>query len=41
MGTCSQVEVHLKLLGEVPFFVHPYAVKEEQKLVMQKDMNHL
>ena len=40
IGTCLQVEEHLKLHDEVPFFVHPYAIKE-QKLVIQKEMNCL
>ena len=41
IGTCPEIEVHLKLCDEVPFFVHKYAIKEEQKLAIEKEMNHL
>ena len=36
--TCPQVEVHLKLCDEVPFFVCPYLMKEEQNQVIEKVM---
>ena len=36
IGTCSFIEVHLKLKGETPFFVRPYPMRKEQKKVIQK-----
>ena len=40
IGTCPHVEVHLKLHDEVQFFVQPCAMKNEQKLVIGKEMNN-
>ena len=34
-------EVHLKLKDETPFFVRPYPMREEQKKVIQKEMDRL
>ena len=31
IGTCLQIQVHLKLRDETPFFVRPYPIREEQK----------
>ena len=39
--TCPFIEVHLKLKDETPFFVRPYPMREEQKKVMQKEMDRL
>ena len=41
IGTFSFIEVHLKLKDETPFFVRPYPMREEQKKVMQKEMDRL
>ena len=41
IGTCPFIEVHLKLKDETPFFVRPYPMREEQKKVIQKEMNRL
>ena len=41
IGTCSFIEVHLKLKDETPFFVIPYPIREEQKKVIQKEMDRL
>ena len=40
-GTCPFIEVHLKLKDETPFFVRPYPMQEEQKKVIQKEMDRL
>ena len=40
-GTCPFIEVHLKLKDEMPFFVRPYPMREEQKKVIQKEMDRL
>ena len=41
MGTCPFIEVHLKLKDETPFFVQPYPMREEEKKVIQKEMDKL
>ena len=41
IGTCPFIEVHLKLKDETPFFVRPYLLQEEQKKVIQKEMDRL
>ena len=41
IGTCPFIEVHLKLKDETPFFVRMYPLREEQKKVIQKEMDRL
>ena len=41
VGSCPFIEVHLKLKDETPFFVRPYPMREEQKKVIQKEMDRL
>ena len=41
IGTCPFIGVHLKLKDEMPFFVRPYPMREEQKKVIQKEMDRL
>ena len=41
IGTCPFIEVHLKLKDETLFFVRPYPMWEEQKKVIQKEMDRL
>ena len=41
IGTCPFIEVHLKLKDEIPFFVRPYPMREEQKKVIQKETDRL
>ena len=41
IGTCPFIKVHLKLKDETPFFVRPYPMQEEQKKVIQKEMETL
>ena len=41
IGTCPFIGVHLKLKDETPFFVRPYPMREEQKKVIQKEMDRL
>ena len=41
IGTCPFIEVHLKLKDETPFFVRPYPIREEQKKVIQKEIDRL
>ena len=39
IGTYPFIKVHLKLKDETPFFVKPYPMQEEQKKVIQKEMD--
>ena len=41
IGTCPFIEVHLNLKDETPFFVTPYPMRDEQKKVIQKEMDRL
>ena len=41
IGTCPFIEVHLKFKDETPFFVRPYPMREEQKKVIQKEIDRL
>ena len=41
IGTCPFIKVHLKLKDDTPFFVRPYPMCEEQKKVIQKEMDRL
>ena len=41
IGTCPFIEVHLKLKDKTPFFVRSYPMREEQKKVIQKEMDRL
>ena len=41
IGTCPFIEVHLKLKDETSFFIRPYPMREEQKKVIQKEMDRL
>ena len=41
IGTCPFIEVHLKLKDKTQFFVRPYPMHEEQKKVIQKEMDRL
>ena len=41
IGTCPFIKVHWKLKDETPFFVRPYPMHEEQKKVIQKEMDRL
>ena len=41
IGTCPFIEVHLKLKDETPFFVRLYPMREEQKKVIQNEMDRL
>ena len=41
IGTCLFIKVHLKLKDETLLFVQPYPICEEQKKVIQKEMDRL
>ena len=41
IGPCPIIEVHLKLKDKTPLFVCSYPMREEQKKVIQKEMDRL
>ena len=41
IGTCPYFEVKLKLRDDKPFFVQPYNIREDQKPIIQKEMDRL
>ena len=41
IGTCPFIEAHLKLKDETPSFIRLYPMTEEQKKVIQKEMDRL
>ena len=41
IGTCQYFEVKLKLRDDKPFFVRPYNIREDQKPIIQKEMDRL
>ena len=41
IDTCPFIKVHLKLKDETSFFVRPYPMQEEQKKVIQKEIDRL
>ena len=41
IGTCPNIEVELEVTDKSPFFIRPYHVREEDKVVMDKEMKRL
>ena len=41
IGICPYFEVKLKLRDDKPFFVRPYNIREDQKPIIQKEMDRL
>ena len=41
IGTCPYFEIKLKLRDHKPFFVRPYNIHEDQKPILQKEMDRL
>ena len=41
IGTCPYFEVKLQLRDDTPFFVRPYPIREEQKAIVQREMDRL
>ena len=41
ISTCPYFEVKLKLRDDKPFFVRPYNIREDQKPIIQKEMDRL
>ena len=41
IGTCPNIEVEIEVTDRSPFFIRPYHVREEDKVVMDKEMIRL
>ena len=41
IGTCPNIEVEIEVTDKSPFFIRPYHVREEDKVVMDKEMKKL
>ena len=41
IGTCPNIEVKIKVTDKSPFFIRPYHVREEDKVVIDKEMKRL
>ena len=41
IGMCPFTDVQLKMKDKTPFFVRPYSMQEEQKKVIQKEIDRL
>ena len=41
IGTCPNIEVNIEVMDSSPFFIQPYHVKEEDRVVLDKDMRRL
>ena len=41
IGTCPNIEVNIEVMDNSPFFIWPYHVKEEDRVVLDKEMRQL
>ena len=41
IGTCLNIEIEIYITDKSPFFIRPYHVKEEDKNILDKEMNRL
>ena len=41
IGTCPNIEVNIEVTDNLPFFIRPYHVKEEDRAVFDKEMRRL
>ena len=41
IGTCPNIEVEIEVMDRSPFFIRPYHVREEDKVVIDKEMKRL
>ena len=41
IGTCPNIEVEIEVTDKSPFFIRPYHVREEDKVVIDKEMKRL
>ena len=41
IGTCPDIEVEIEVMDKSPFFIRPYHMREEDKMVIHKEMKRL
>ena len=41
IGTCPNIEVNIEVTDNSPFFIRPYHVKEEDRVVLDKEMRRM
>ena len=41
IGTCLSIEVNIEVTDNLPFFIRPYHIKEEDRVVLDKEMRRL
>ena len=41
IGTCPNIEIEIEVTDRSPFFIRPYHVREEDKVVIDKEMKRL
>ena len=41
IGTCPNIEVEIDVTEQLPFFIRPHHVKEEDKNILDKEMKRL
>ena len=41
IGTCPNIEVEIEVTDKSPFFIRPYHVRQEDKIIMDKEMKRL
>ena len=41
IGTCPHIEVEIEVMDKSPFFIRPYHMREEDKVVIDKEMKRL
>ena len=41
IGTCPNIEVEIKVTDKSPFLIRPYHVREEDKAIIDKEMERL
>ena len=41
IGMCPNIEVNIEVMDNLPFFIWPYHVKEEERAVLDKEMRRL
>ena len=41
IGTCPNTEVEIEVMDKLPFLIRPYHVREDDKVVIDKEMEKL
>ena len=41
LGTCPNIEIDIDITDKIPFFIRPYHVREEDKIILDKKMKRL